>query len=626
MKRSLYLFSILFIGLQVSAEAQILKKIGKAVKQAAEEVLEEELGTTVETVAHPGPAGENTRVIKPGPSTSGDNAGTATAEMEVKNFFEAGTRKEVYGEVGAFIEVSPDKAFIAHSGFQGTRPVLLINGKPGPEFDDIPDAFRFSPQGGHYAYVGKRGGKCILVVDGEEGEPTDCANLPSMPTEFWFTSDGKKLVYKELLEQYTARFVINGEKGAQLGKHQDPVITNEDVYYLSSGQVYKNNQAIEGIPPAMYDSRGMNLKVTADGSQYAYFSLVENKYYIVVNGKKVAGPYHRIRFRSFNDAGVISYFAEADYKPGGPDAPPEERMFWKDREFAAPSGERFVNGFQVNSDGTRFSYCTEAEGGQRVWWNGAPGPFYEKISDLQFSPDGRKFLFLAHTGGKIFLVVDGQELGPFDNVEGLQFSEYGNAFTFLGRTGNETYRYVNGTEIKLPEKSNSFTFSPDGRRYAYVHDRSIVVDGKATTHPSFENHIGLFGKRNGLSLGFVFSPDGNRLAYSYRRYNEEQKKTELVLLLDNQEFSSPFPNKKTFGNPVFSPDGSHFAFLSPVRGENNELFWRLILDMKPGPVIGAHQIKLGNPKEPVLLFKDKKTLYAQGYMNNQIVAHTISLE
>jgi len=74
------------------------------------------------------------------------------------------------------IFMSEDGEHLAIVTPKGSRQVVLLDGVEGPVFDEIPTMFlgmvqvsvQFSPTGGHSAYLGRRGGDLIAVVDGKE--------------------------------------------------------------------------------------------------------------------------------------------------------------------------------------------------------------------------------------------------------------------------------------------------------------------------------------------------------------------------------------------------------------------------------------------------------------------------
>lgn len=52
---------------------------------------------------------------------------------------------------------------------------MVVDGKAGTEYDDIPSPPIFSPDGKRVAYAAKNGEKWLVVVDGHAGEEYDLA-------------------------------------------------------------------------------------------------------------------------------------------------------------------------------------------------------------------------------------------------------------------------------------------------------------------------------------------------------------------------------------------------------------------------------------------------------------------
>jgi hypothetical protein len=105
------------------------------------------------------------------------------------------------------IYMSADGDHLAIVTPKGSRQVVLLDGVEGPVFDEIPSmafgvvqiAVQFSPTGGHSAYLGRRGGDLIAVVDGKEAGTVVTSQTGtvsgSMGWSFWFNRDGSHIAY-----------------------------------------------------------------------------------------------------------------------------------------------------------------------------------------------------------------------------------------------------------------------------------------------------------------------------------------------------------------------------------------------------------------------------------------------
>src|SRR5262249_39761327 len=100
--------------------------------------------------------------------------------------------------VSARTFMSEDGEHLAIVTAKGSRQVVLLDGVEGPVFDEIPQIFlgmvsvsvQWSPTGGHSAYLGRRGGDVIAVVDGKEAVTVSSASTGMAGATtgwgFWF--------------------------------------------------------------------------------------------------------------------------------------------------------------------------------------------------------------------------------------------------------------------------------------------------------------------------------------------------------------------------------------------------------------------------------------------------------
>ena len=223
---------------------------------------------------------------------------------------------------------------------------------------------------------------------------------------------------------------------------------------------------------------------------------------------------------------------------------------------------------------------------QRVCLDGVEGKAYDVVSNLTFSPDGKRLAYWGMTRTNVMVVVDGKEAkapvfasygeaplfspdsrhlafgGGWGYSRGvvvmddrigqvypalgeLRFSPDSQHFAYMATRDDKTNVIVlDGKEIPVPDEvvESTFTFSPDGRRFAYglgLPPKSrYVVDGQAG--PVFTG-VG----------DCYFSPDSRRLAYAARRGSES------LVILDGKEVAS---GEGTLdGTVVFSPDSRRFT-------------------------------------------------------------------
>ena len=222
-------------------------------------------------------------------------------------------------------------------------------------------------------------------------------------------------------------------------------------------------------------------------------------------------------------------------------------------------------GLMYSSDSEHLAYVASPE--EKNWHlvlDGEPGPQYQRIKHVTFSPDSSRLVYAAKIQGKWHIVEDG-ETGPgFQEIKRVAFSPDSASLAYIAKAEDGDLVVRDG------EKSQTFdavtgelVFSSDGERLAYsVAERvgdevrmRVVVDGEAG--PAFEK-VG----------AYLFSPDGEEYAYMAV---EEGK----GLIVHNGQKQEKYDS---VGIPVFSPETGHLAY-SVFQGGT----WRVQKDGETGP-------------------------------------------
>ena len=95
-----------------------------------------------------------------------------------------------YDEVFFNMTFSPDSKRVAYQAQKGGKWLIVLDGQPGVEYDQIVD-MRFSPDSKRVAYgVVQQGKKWLAVVDGQPSPEYDLVGLPT------FSPDSKHVVYE----------------------------------------------------------------------------------------------------------------------------------------------------------------------------------------------------------------------------------------------------------------------------------------------------------------------------------------------------------------------------------------------------------------------------------------------
>lgn len=161
----------------------------------------------------------------------------------------------------------------------------------------------------------------------------------------------------------------------------------------------------------------------------------------------------------------------------------------------------------ISGDGSRIAWSEAVrnqltnEVGWRVVTDGAPGPDYREIRNLEMasgtgrigyiarsddgcryvrgdhieqvypdirwsllSPDGSRSLYLAAVNGRFTPVVDGLAGPPFDQVLAWSFSQNGRHLAYVGRDSDGTFLMLDGQRSSAPAELSDVALNADGSR------------------------------------------------------------------------------------------------------------------------------------------------------------------
>lgn len=227
--------------------------------------------------------------------------------------------------------------------------------------------------------------------------------------------------------------------------------------------------------------------------------------------------------------------------------------------------------------------------------------------DPAFSPDGRKIAFvsfIANTREEIHVMnVDGSHLTRLISLPGYiespKFSPDGRRIAF-GANDQIHIMDVDGSHLtpltNLPGGSVQPAFSPDGRRIAFAHaDPMPQTPNRPQFHPQIYimdmdgSHIAPLTRLPRVNESPTFSPDGRRIAFvgsgqgTYVIYTMD---------VDGSHLSRVPAPEGTIVSPTFSPDGRKIAFAYQPNGIYGPLAgtWQIyIMDAD-----GSHLTRLTN--------------------------------
>ena len=657
MKRKGFYILILFIGYSPIAEGQILKKLGKKISEVSQEIGEEIkileqvncLFTDKDCINKAKKEGKKVIIVgkdnnpspQSTPTTSAGKDNYGYAVHDEHNSFSSASRHEEYETVNKAFKWSQDGSSIAQLSFEGSRMIVMINGKSGPVADNIFfESLIFSPSGKRHAYLAQFGQDCKVVVDGKIERQLHCPsrslNLRNISLFHFTEDDTSLLIHNKSKGNYGASDLTIDGKAFEVVF--DPVIVRGNGIYF----ILKNNDGYSHYVNGKLGPTYLNIKglaVTFDGKHYSYMAQKKENNggvgYVVVTDGKESPLYKRIESLSMDlRNGKVIYRTDIN-------------TVIDDKSIVSKGYLKTVNPimrygmpkYMLNSlknqpmdaqaifskDGQRNAYVTGSVDNkmETLWVDGKAMSPFEEIIAQSFTGDGKGFIYVGKTRNKYFVVVEGTEFGPFDYFENLVVSEEGNAYAFIARKSGEiNHWYVNGKKIAPAQSSSQvgsrLVFSLDGSRYAFRaqgerNEHSFVIDGEI-----HNDMLSGFRDPEKEWPPFIFNPTTNKLAYVIKESYEEGKYREVLIY--GKDKLAGIDNKSYFGFPTFSNDGKHFAVLMGQQQYGKPTQWKFFIDLKPGPLIG--QPTSGKPE--FASFVSPNIFRSIGLIGDKLDVHTVS--
>jgi WD40 repeat protein len=562
----------------------------------------------------------------------------------------AKVQETLIGPFAGLIYMSADGDHVGMMTRKGSRQVVSIDGVEGPVFDEIPPftfniqtSIHFSPTGGRSAYVGRRGGDFIAVIDGKEAGTLFTSQTQQSVSysnnqgwKFWFNNDGSRLAYAAIAPAGGGWvMVVDGVKSPvyRAIDFRQTAMNGKRFIYVAQTPDQLWHAVVDSKPGPGYAGITF-LSVTPDGAHYAYVGSKSGTAgataAAVIDGVE-GQTYFNVSDLEQAPDGRVAYVATTNRGDG--DRRGGEAVLIVDGAIAmratsgAPFGPTFANTIRPSfrspsrrvawsPDGKRFAVIqpNTPNPGFTVMVNGKPsGQTYLVADELLWSADGSRFAYVGSSPTATFVIVDGQEL-PFSNISEFQFSPDGKRYAFTAGSSVVVDGKEQSKAISIPNAS--LRFSSNSKHFAYAGQVSVAnyqpfLDGVAK--PAWlGDFVSMTYVQPALTFPqLFFSPDGNHLAFVGRKPTATAR---FALWVDDVSYEVP---GQSFTFPSFSPDSKHLAaFTTSGQG------WAVMIDGK----VGANVYESLLPTQPTAArFVDNNTFRFYGIKANQIYRVTVSL-
>ncbi len=221
-----------------------------------------------------------------------------------------------------------------------------------------------------------------------------------------------------------------------------------------------------------------------------------------------------------------------------------------------------LDGYTINEESHSIARIEQSGSRVRVVHNNVPGPEFNTIESLIFSPDGKRLGYFGTTSDEEQIVIDGKVVVSIKRSDGsISILPPKKAYT-------SSQESISGTTQAMLTKPR-ILFSPNSERYAVIQtssttDSTIIVDG---VRMETAGGIGVlrFTEKNTV----VYSATGNGTHYSVEGVKGPDLKG---------------PDLKSLGDIQFSADGERYLYtarqsLSP-REEPTYINHKLVYDPK----------------------------------------------
>ena len=390
-------------------------------------------------------------------------AGCHVAKVEGERGKEMFVRRD--GQCGkAYADIahpvfSPDGSALGYAGRGVGGWRFVINDQEGPIFDEVkPDTFVFSNDGKRHAYLARKAGRLVAVVDGVLQAEAGGDMVPWLGPPV-FSADGSSVGYLEDSQRRKQmRVVVNGKPGEffdgvglqSLRFSPDGRHFSYAAYDRSTGDVWFC--VLDGKQRSPFDELGVSFAFSPDGKRFAYRGKRGSQRFLVVDGEFEL-PVEGIADHSLTFSPDNRRFAYGVVKPDG-------RAYLVLDGKAGPVHDGILGSLPP---GLAANWASM----QTVYAFGSGNP-------ILFSPDSLRLAYVARSGQKFRVYLDGQAEGVEMEflVSGMVFSDDSNRLAYGGQAFNKFFvdkffLVVDGKKGADYDGLGYFGFSHDGKHIAF---------------------------------------------------------------------------------------------------------------------------------------------------------------
>jgi len=344
------------------------------------------------------------------------------------------------------ITYSPDGRRAAYIVKRDGKELVVLNDKAGPEYAYV-NELQFSRDGSRFGYIAGEGKKessrYVAVIDGVQGLWSE------VHPRLAFSRDGHHAAYDA--KQNGKMFVVVDD---QIGPRFDYIFdlnfaADSEIYYFAKngGGVldYDGWVLVLGKDQLPLGKGFPSEPTISENYEHIAYTLSRDEGTHLVIDNQVGKTYYQIKSPVFSSDGkslafVANFKEDADFlviatieTSTDHSEKPIVHETTRSPEYDA------ITDVILNSDGSKFAYRAIKNGKRIVVTSDRQIPDFDEVFSLLFSADGKKLAFVAGLNGKELVVLADQRGPAFDEIRDPVFSADGQALWYGARDGKQLW-------------------------------------------------------------------------------------------------------------------------------------------------------------------------------------------